>query len=109
MEKKESKVEDNKSVTQSKSKLTARPLGQNVLIKPIPIENKTEGGLIIPDMVRQDQMQGIVSATSPNSDKFESQLSLGDKVLFPIFAGIILKLNGEEYFLIKEEQILVVL
>lgn len=90
------------------SKLT--PLNGYVVLRPIEEEEQTYGNIVIPDLGKERPELGEVVATSPlynyNSDKFvESNLTVGDKVLIPKMGSVRITVEGEEYFICKEQDI----
>lgn len=94
------------------SKLT--PLNGFTILKPIEEEEQLAGNIIIPDLGKEKPEIGEVVATSPtynyNSDKeVKSKLKLGDKVLIPKMGSQRLVVEGEEYYITKETDILAIL
>lgn len=94
------------------SKLT--PLNGFVIIKPIEEQEQLAGNIIIPDLGKEKPEMGEVIATSPvynyHTDKeVESKLKLGDTVLIPKMGSQRLVVEGEEYFITKESEILAIL
>ena len=74
------------------AKIKIKPLGDRVVVKPVPAEEKTSGGIIIPDTAKEKPSEGVVKAVGPGArgDDGERQpvdMSEGDKVLFGKFAG----------------------
>ena len=91
-----------------------RPLHDRVLIKRLEEEEKSKGGIIIPDTVKEKPQQGKVIAvgkgkTLENGKVMPPDVKEGDKVLFGKYAGTEVKLNGEEHVLMREDDILAVL
>ena len=91
-----------------------RPLHDRVLIKRLDSEEKTAGGLIIPDTAKEKPMEGEVIAVgegayNDDGDRIKPDLKAGDKVLFGKWNGTEVKIDGEEYLLIAENDILAVL
>ncbi|HXE73724.1 MAG TPA: co-chaperone GroES [Candidatus Nitrosotenuis sp.] len=88
-----------------------RPLGERVLIKPLPQEEKTAGGVILPDTAKEKPMKGEVVAAGPGkiNDKGERtpmELKVGDKVLFGKYAGTEIKIDGEDYVIMEQREVL---
>jgi chaperonin GroES len=91
-----------------------RPLHDRVLIKRLGEEDKSKGGIIIPDAAKEKPIQGKVIAvgkgkTLKNGDVVPPDVKKGDKVLFGKYAGTEVKIDGEEYLLMREDDILAVI
>jgi chaperonin GroES len=87
-----------------------KPLNGYIAIKPIEAEEEMYGNIVIPDLGKERPEMGEVVATSEtynfNSDKFvPSQLNIGDKVLIPKLGSVRITVDGEEYFITKEQDI----
>lgn len=94
--------------------MTVKPLHDRVLVKRIEEENKTAGGIIIPDNSKEKPAQGeVVSVGSGYTNQDGSRRALevkeGDKILFGKYAGSEVKVDGSDYLIMKEEEILGVL
>ncbi|SMO53774.1 co-chaperone GroES [Gracilimonas mengyeensis] len=87
-----------------------KPLGDRVLVQPEPAEEKTSSGIIIPDTAKEKPQQGTVVAVGAgkveNGNKIEMSVSNGDKVLYGKYAGTEITLEGEEYLIMRESDIL---
>ena len=88
-----------------------RPLGQNVLLRRLEAEEKTKGGIILPDTAKEKPREGEVLAVGEgelNKDgkRKDFQVKQGDRVIFSSYAGTEVKLGGEEYLIISEDDIL---
>ncbi len=87
-----------------------RPLHDKVIIKRIGEEEKTKGGIIIPDTAKEKPQEGRVIAVGPGKHEDGKVIPLdvkaGDKILFGKYAGTEIKLNGEEHLILREEDIL---
>ncbi len=91
-----------------------RPLGDKVIIKRVEEEEKTPGGIVIPDTAKEKPMQGIVVAVGNGFLKDDGtrqpmQVKVGDKVLFGKWAGTEVKLQGEEHLILREEEIMAII
>jgi chaperonin GroES len=87
-----------------------RPLSDKVLVKPSDAETQTKGGIIIPDSAKQKPQEGVVIAVGPGrvlDDGTRSTLTvaIGDKVIYSKYGGTELKLDGQEYIILDEDQI----
>ncbi|PIR21214.1 MAG: co-chaperone GroES [Deltaproteobacteria bacterium CG11_big_fil_rev_8_21_14_0_20_47_16] len=91
-----------------------RPLGDRVLVQRLDGEEKTAGGLYIPDSAKEKPQQGKVVAVG-NGKTFENgttkplDVKVGDKVLFSKYSGSEIKFDGEEFLIVREDDILGVL
>ncbi len=91
------------------SKEAFKPINDRVVIKPLPAEEKTKGGIIIPDTAKEKPQQGEVIAVGPGKDGKTVSVKTGDRVLYGKYAGQELNYNGDEYLIVREDDILVVL
>ena len=90
-----------------------RPLGDRVVVKAAPHEEKTKGGLVLPDTVKEKPIEGIVVAVGDgklNDDgkRIPIDLKPDDRVIYSKYSGTEVKLDGEEYLVISERDILAV-
>jgi len=85
------------------------PLHDRVIIQRLPEEEKTAGGIIIPDSAKERPMRGTVVAAGPGTAKVKMQVKKGDVVLFAKYAGAEFKLDGEECVIMRQEEILAVI
>ncbi len=91
-----------------------KPLHDRVLVKRLPSEEKTAGGIIIPDSVQEKPQQGEIVAAGSGSRRADGNIDplgvkVGDKILFGKYAGSEVKMQGVEYIIMKESDILGVL
>ncbi len=90
-----------------------KPLGDRVVVKPEPAEEQTASGLYIPDTAKEKPQRGTVVAVGPgrveNGTKIEMTVKEGDKVLYGKYAGTEIVLDGEEYLIMRESDILGIL
>lgn len=91
-----------------------RPLGDRVLIKRLEAEEKTAGGIVLPDAAKEKPKQGRVIAVGDgkqldSGEKVACQVKKGDVVLFGSFAGTEVTVEGEEYLLMSEDEILAII
>ncbi len=94
--------------------MNVRPLNDRVLVKRLEEETKTAGGIIIPDNNKEKPAQGEVVATGPGHRKeaggFQAlDVKEGDKILFGKYAGTEVKVDGKEFLIMREEDILAVI
>jgi chaperonin GroES len=88
-----------------------RPLNDRLLVKRLKEEEKTAGGIIIPDSAKEKPAEGEVIAVGPgkSTDKGERvapQVKKGDRVLFSKYGGTDVKLDGEDYLIMREDDVL---
>ena len=91
-----------------------RPLNDRLLVKRLAEEEKTAGGIIIPDSAKEKPAEGKVISVGPGktNDKGERvalQVKAGDRVLFSKYGGTDVKLDGEDYLIMREDDILGIL
>ena len=91
-----------------------RPLGDRVLVKRVEEEEKTRGGIIIPDTAKEKPQEGEVIAVGPGARDDAGKLQpldvkVGDRILFGKWSGTEVKLEGEDLIIMKESDILGVL
>jgi len=90
-----------------------RPLADRVVVKRTKEEEKTKGGIIIPDTAKEKPVEGVVVAVGAGKLLKDGKLrpvdvNAGDKVLFGKYSGTEVKLDGEEHVLLREDEILAV-
>jgi len=91
-----------------------KPMRDGVLVKRVQEEEKTKGGIIIPDTAKEKPMEGIVVAVGggrtggEDNKKIPVEVKKGDRVLFSKYAGTEIKIDGEEHLLMKEEDIIAI-
>ena len=88
-----------------------RPLNDRLLVKRLAEEEKTAGGIIIPDSAKEKPAEGEVMAVGPGKtndkgDRVTLQVAAGDRVLFSKYGGTDVKLDGEDYLIMREDDIL---
>ncbi len=96
------------------AKLNLRPLGDKVIVQRVEADEKTAGGIVLPDTAKEKPKRGKVLAVGEGrlletGDRQPLQVKKGDQVLFSSYAGTEIKVNGEEYLIMDESDILAVL
>lgn len=91
-----------------------RPVGDRVVVKPAQREEVTKSGIVIPDTAKEKPQEGTVIAVGSgrlldNGDRAALDLREGDRVLFAKYGGTEFKLDGEEYLVLKENDVLAVI
>lgn len=95
----------------AKADIAVRPLHDRILVRRMAEEEKTAGGLFIPDTAKEKPQRGEVVATgkgrvTEDGKVLPLEVRAGDKVLFSKYAGTELKLDGHDYLMMKEEDVL---
>ena len=95
------------------AKLKIRPLGDKVLVKRLEAEEKTAGGIVLPDTAKEKPKRGTVRAVGEgklldSGERSKLQVSKGDQVIFSSYAGTEIKINGEELLIVDENDILAI-
>jgi chaperonin GroES len=90
-----------------------RPLGDHVLVKPLSKEEKTEGGIYLPDTAKEKPQEGEVVAVGQgrmldNGTRVAPEVKSGDKVIFSKYGGTEFKIEDEEYLIMRENDILAI-
>jgi len=91
-----------------------RPCGDRVLVKPNVEEEKTAGGIVLPDTAKERPQWGEVIAVGPGKwdedgkHRVPMDVKVGDKVIFAKYGGTEVKVDGEEYLILRESDILAV-
>lgn len=88
--------------------MNIRPLGDRVVIKRLEAEEKTKGGIILTGNAKEKPQEAEIVAVGPGTSEVKIEVKVGDKVLFSKYAGTEVKLDGEEYTILKQEDILAV-
>ena len=86
-----------------------KPINDRVVVKPYPAEEKTKGGIIIPDTAKEKPQKGEIVAVGPGKDGNLMTVRAGDIVLYGKYAGQELSYKGTDYLIMREDDILVVL
>jgi chaperonin GroES len=94
--------------------MNVKPLGEKVLIKRVEAEGKTAGGIVLPDTAKEKPREGKVVALGDgkllkDGRRAEFQVKKGERVLFSSYGGTEVKIDGEEYLLMSEDDILAVI
>ncbi len=93
--------------------MKVQPLGDRVLVEPMEAEEKTKGGIVIPDTAKEKPQQGKVVAvgqgkTLETGEVKSLEVKVGNKVLYGKYAGTEVTVEGEEYLIIREDDILAI-
>jgi chaperonin GroES len=91
-----------------------KPLGDKVVVRPTQREETTKSGIVLPDTAKEKPQEGVIVAVGTgrvldNGERATLEVSEGQKVLYAKYAGTEVKLDGEEYLILSEKDILAVL
>lgn len=94
--------------------MNVRPIGDRIIVRRVEADQKTKGGIVLPDTAKEKPKEGEVVAVGPgktldNGETSSMSLNEGDKVIFSSYAGTEVKIDGEEYLIMKEDDVLAVL
>lgn len=84
---------------------TIEPLGTRVLIRPLEKESKTASGIILPETAKEKPQQGVIEAVG-DEEEMLTDLAVGNKVLFPKYTGTEIQLDGVDYLIMEEGDVL---
>ena len=96
------------------AKMNLKPLGDRVIVKPMEAEEKTKGGIILPDTAKEKPIEGTIVAAGPGkvSDDgkvVKMEVKVGDKVLYGKYSGTEVIVDGEEYLIMRENDIFAII
>ena len=91
--------------------MNIRPLNDRILVKRLEEESTTSGGIIIPDSAKEKPAEGEIVAAGPGKlndagNRVELQVKAGDRVLFSKYGGTDVKIEGEDYLIMREDDVL---
>jgi chaperonin GroES len=90
------------------STLKLTPLQDRVIVKPAPAQEKTAGGIIIPDTAKEKPQRGTVIAVGPGKKDEPTTVKTGDTVLYSKYGGSEIRIDGEDLLIMRESDILAV-
>ena len=93
----------------AKKKFKVTPLHDRVVVAPVPSEERTAGGIIIPDTAKEKPQRGRVVAAGPGKKDEPTTVREGDQVLFGKYSGQEITVEGEDYLVMRESDILAVI
>lgn len=93
--------------------MTLKPLGDRVVVKAIEQEERTAGGIVLPDTAKEKPQQGEVIAVGSgklldNGERVALEVKAGDKVIYAKYGGTEVKIKGEEYLILRDSDILAI-
>ena len=89
--------------------MNVKPLSDRVMILPNPAEEKTAGGLIMPDTAKEKPLAGKVIAVGPGTSEIKMEVKVGDQVLYGKYAGQEINVDGTDYLIMKQQDILAII
>ncbi len=89
--------------------MNVKPLADRVLVLPDPAEEKTAGGLFIPDTAKEKPLAGKVVAAGPGTKEVQMEVKVGDRVLYGKYAGTEITVEGTSYLIMKQNDILAII
>ena len=98
-------------MAETAAKVRIQPLGDRVIVKPLEAKEVRKGGIIIPETVKEKPQEGEIIAagkgkTAEDGKLIAMELKVGDKVLYGKYSGTEIKINDEEYLIMREEDVL---
>jgi chaperonin GroES len=100
--------------TATAKKVKIRPLDDRVVVQPFEAEERTAGGIVLPDSAREKPQQGKVVATGPGKllektgERGKMELKVGDRVFYGKYSGTEIEIDGEDYVILRESDVLAV-
>ncbi len=96
------------------AKMNLKPLGDRVIVKPMEAEEKTKGGIILPDTAKEKPIEGTVVAAGPgkisdDGKAVKMEVKVGDKVLYGKYSGTEVTVEGDEYLIMRESDIFAII
>lgn len=107
-------IEDNVCKGKEEGKMKVQPLADRVLVKPLEAQEKTKGGIILPDTAKEKPQQGKVVAVGKGRISEDGtiqplEIKVSDIVLYGRYSGTEIKIDDQEYLIVKEDDILAIL
>ncbi len=89
--------------------MNVKPLSDRVLVEPNPAEEKTAGGLFIPDTAKEKPLAGKVVAVGPGTAEVTMEVKVGDQVLYGKYSGTEINVDGKDYLIMRQNDILAII
>jgi chaperonin GroES len=94
--------------------MNVKPMEDRIIVRPLEAEQKTSGGIIIPDSAKEKPQKGEVVAVGPGKysdkgSKIEMALKKGDKILYGKYSGTEVKIDSEDYLIMRESDVLAII
>jgi len=95
------------------AKVAIRPLNDKIVVRRVEAETKTKGGIVLPDTAKEKPKEGVVVSVGAgklleNGSRAQFQVKEKDRVIFSSYAGTEIKIDGEEYLILSEDDVLAV-
>jgi chaperonin GroES len=95
------------------AKLNIRPLNDKIVVKRVEAEEKTKGGIVLPDTAKEKPKEGVVMSLGngkllDSGERAKFQVKEKDRVIFSSYAGTEIKIEGQEYLILNEDDVLAV-
>ena len=84
------------------------PLGDRVVLKQVEAEEKTKSGIILTSAAQEKPQEAIVISVGPGTEKVKMEVAEGDRVIFGKYSGTTVKVEGEDYIVIQQQDILAI-
>jgi len=96
------------------AKLSIRPLNEKIVVKRVEAEEKTKGGIVLPDTAKEKPKEGVVVSLGngkllESGERAKFQVKEKDRVLFSSYAGTEVKIDGQEYLIMNEDDVLAII
>ena len=96
------------------AKINLKPLADRVIVRPMEAEEKTKGGIILPDTAKEKPIEGTIIAVGPgkiteDGKQVKMEVKEGDKVLYGKYSGTEVTVEGEEYLIMRESDIFAII
>ena len=88
--------------------MTLKPLADRVVLKTVEAEETTKSGIVLPGAAKEKPQQAEVIAVGPGTDEVKMEVAVGDQVIYSKYAGTEVKLDDEEYVVVKQSDILAI-
>ena len=107
------KLQMNKLSKKGEGQMKIQPLGDRVVVKPLKAEEKTKGGIVLPDTAKEKPLEGKIAAVGKgkvlDNGKVQAlEVKTGDRVLYGTYSGTEIKIDEEELLIMREEDILAI-
>ncbi len=89
--------------------MKVKPLSDRVLVEPKAAEEKTAGGLFIPDSAKEKPLEGVVVAVGPGTSEVKMEVKAGDRVLYGKYSGTEITVKDKEYLIMRQGDILAII
>jgi len=101
------------TATKTKKSVKFRPMDDRVLVEPLPVDERTAGGIILPDNAREKPQRGVVISRGPgklldSGHRGEMSVSLGDEVFYGKYSGTEIEFGTDKYVVLRESDILAI-